>query len=342
MSVSPETLRVQGIRDKPPVIVAQMTGIDNAVTRLAKIPIAGRLRDDYGLKSAGFEFQVDDESNWRPRQFRVPPVSGATEFDLRRSDSEAYELFDVQVLELTEGQRLTLSLVASDSNQFPGPGMTRSDPMLFRIVSIEELLSLLYTREIGLRGRFEEIIAQLEELNNDLQFHQDVARRIDTAGSNPVKEEDWLSLTTCATRSGNGLRRQANELNAIVEGFDEIVNQLINNAVPPQQLAENMRSTIVTPLSEIAGERIPLADRAVGEFRVAAQQRGMTEQLVRQSSSEVTQIITSMKAILENVRDMAEFHEALRDLKAIFDEQQQNLERTRKLQKNELFDDILK
>jgi predicted translin family RNA/ssDNA-binding protein len=103
-----------------------------------------------------------------------------------------------------------------------------------------------------------------------------------------------------------------------------------------------MRSTIVTPLSEIAGERIPLADRAVGEFRVAAQQRGMTEQLVRQSSSEVTQIITSMKAILENVRDMAEFHEALRDLKAIFDEQQQNLERTRKLQKNELFDDILK
>jgi hypothetical protein len=39
---------------------------------------------------------------------------------------------------------------------------------------------------------------------------------------------------------------------------------------------------------------------------------------------------------------MAEFHEALRDLKAIFDEQQQNLERTRKLQKNELFDDILK
>jgi len=340
MSASPETLRVQGVADKPPVVVAQMTGIDNAITRLAKIPVAGRIRDDYGLRSGGFEFMVDDESTWRPRPFRTPPSPGITDFDLRRSETEPFETFDVQVLELSEGQTLTLSVVASDANVFPSPGVTRSQPLLFRIVSIEELLSLLYTREIALRGRFEEVIAQLEELNGDLQFHQEVAKRVDAAGA-AAAPEDRASLNTCATRSGNNLRRQTNELNAIVEGFEEVVRQLINNAVPPQQLAENMRSTIVDPLRAVSGEMMTSADRTVSAFRVAAQERQRTETLVSQSSAEITQVISALKVILENVRDMAEFHEALRDLKAILDEQRKNLEQTKKLQKNQLIDDIL-
>lgn len=136
MSASPETLRVQGIADKPPAIVAQMTGIDTAVTRLAQIPIAGRIRDDYGLISAGFEFLVDDESNWRPRPFRVAPIEGTTEFGLGRSETEAFEVFDLRPMELSEGQTLTLSILAADSNQFPAPGVTRSEPMIFRVVSI--------------------------------------------------------------------------------------------------------------------------------------------------------------------------------------------------------------
>ncbi len=340
MSASPETLRVQGVEDKPPVVVTQMTGVDNAITRLAKIPIAGRIRDDYGLKSGGFEFLVDDESTWRPRPFRSPPASDSTDFDLQRSATEPFETFDVQVLELSEGQTLTLSVVASDANVYPASGVTRSQPMLFRIVSIEELLSLLYTREIALRGRFEEVIAQLEELNGDLQFHQEAAKRVDAAGA-AAAPEDRASLNTCATRSGNNLRRQTNELNAIVEGFEEVVRQLINNAVPPQQLAENMRSTIVDPLRAVSGEMMTSADRTVSAFRVAAQERQRTETLVAQSSAEVTQVIRALKVILENVRDMAEFHEALRDLKAILDEQQKNLEQTKKLQKNQLIDDIL-
>jgi hypothetical protein len=87
---------------------------------------------------------------------------------------------------------------------------------------------------------------------------------------------------------------------------------------------------------------MPSADRTVGAFRVAAQDGQKLEELVRLSRTEVSNVVASLKLILENVRDMAEFHEALRDLKAILDEQQKNLEQTRKLQKNQLIDDILK
>ena len=185
------------------------------------------------------------------------------------------------------------------------------------------------------------MIKQLEEVNSDLEFHLEVAKRADADGDRTT-QEDRVSLNTSATRSGNNLRRQTNELNAIVEGFEEVVRQLINNAVPPQQLAENMRSTIVNPLKAVVNDRMPIADHAVSEFRVAAQDGRPAESLVAASRVEVGQVVASLKVILENVRDMAEFHEALRDLKAILDEQQKNLDQTKKLQKNQLIDDILK
>jgi len=339
ISASPETLRVQGIPDAPPVIVAQMKGVGNAVTRLARVPVAGRIRDDYGLGSAGFEFLVDDGSTWRPRPFRRVPQTGVTEFDLQRSDDEPFEVFDLQPLELSEGQTLTLSVIASDRNQLPGPAQTRSEPLLFRIVSNEELLSLLYTREIALRNRFEEVIAQLEEVRDDLQFHSDVARRVDAAGST-ASVEDRASLNTSATRSGNNLRRQTNELNSIVEGFDEIVQQLENNAIPPQQQAEDMRAMIVRPLRDVAGDKMTITDRAVSAFRVAAIESQPSEMLVNRSSEKVSEVIASLKVILENVRDMAEFHELLKEGKAINDKLEELMQKMKDLQKQELLDKL--
>ncbi len=338
MSASPETLRVQGIPDGPPVIVAQMEGVGNAVTRLARIPVAGRIRDDYGLKSAGFEFLIDDESTWRPRLFRQVPGINATDFDLQRNDDEPFELFDLQPLELSDGQTLTLSVVASDDNQLPAPAVTRSEPMLFRIVSNEELLSLLYTREISLRNRFEEVIAQLEEVRDDLQFHSDVARRVDAAAA-AATAEDRASLNTSATRSGNNLRRQTNELNSIVEGFEEIAEQLENNAIP-QQPWKVMRELIVAPLQQVTEEMIPTADRAVSAFRVAAMDSQPAESLVNSSSQKVSDVIASLKLILENVRDMAEFHELLKEGKAIEDKLEELMQNMKDLQKRELLEKL--
>ncbi len=339
MSASPETLRVQGIPDAPPIVVAQMKGVGNAVTRMARIPVAGRIRDDYGLRSAGFEFLVDDESTWRPRPFRQVVPSNATDYDLQRSEDEPFEIFDLQPLELSEGQTLTLAVVAADDNRLPTSSLTRSEPLLFRIVSNEELLSLLYTREIALRNRFEEVIAQLEEVRDDLHFHSDVARRVDAAGA-AASVEDRASLNTSSTRGGNNLRRQTNELNSIVEGFEEIVQQLENNAIPPQQQAEDMRALIVRPLQNVSSEMMPTADRAVSAFRVAAMESQPTEMLVNRSSEKVSDVITSLKLILENVRDMAEFHELLKEGKAINDKLEELMQKMKDLQKRELLEKL--
>lgn len=338
MSVNPETLRVRGIDDRPPVVTTRGVGIDSAITRMARIPIAGRITDDYGLVASGFQFLVDDETNWRPRPFRVPSPVRVTEFDLQRTDSEPYEIFEVLPLELTEGQTLTLAVASSDGNTLTGPGFTRGEPIVFRIVSNEELLSLLYTREITLRRRFEEVINQLVQVRDDLNFHREPARRLDLGEASGMRPEDKIGVTTCATRSGNSLRRQANELNSIAEGFDEIVRQLINNAIPPQTLADNMRDQILLPILDITAQPMTDADRVLSEFRVAALAGDKTETLIKTSAEHVGRLLVRLNVILERVRDMAEFHEALRDLKAILEEQQRLLEETRSLQKRNLID----
>lgn len=332
ISSSPESLRIRGIEDKAPVIAVRTVGVSNSITRRAIIPIEGTIQDDYRVTSAGFRFLVDDATDWRPRNFRNDFQAGLS-YSLDGNRGPASEHFDVQSLELTDGQTLALTVVANDGCTVPGPNQAQAEPIVFRIVSNEELLSLLYTRELTLRRRFEEVIANLETVRNDLTFHQEVAKRIEAAATaKDIKPEDRAGLSNCASHSGDVLRRQNNELQAIVKGFDEVVQELINNAIPPQQLAETMRSTIVMPMKAVTDDALVIADRSVSRFRVAATNGKPASQLAKTASEDVTRVVNELKVILESVRDMAEFHEALSDLKSILEEQQRILDETKREQ----------
>lgn len=322
MSTSQESVRIRGIADKAPVIATRTKGVSNSITRRAIIPMIGTIQDDYGLQSGEFQFLVDDESQWRPRPFRLPFIPDVTEFELGARDDMKPERFDVQPLELTEGQTLSVAVVATDYCTVPDNNISRAEPVVFRIVSNEELLSVLYSREVNLRRQFEEVIQKLEQVRDDLQFHQAVADRIEAAAESSVTSEDRVGLSECARRSGDTLRRQNNDLKSIVASFDEIVEQLINNSIPPQQLAENMRSNIVVPMTAASETLVVKADRSISAFRVAASSGKTASKLLSTSVTDISAVIAELRRILENVRDMAEFHEVLGDLNDILEEQQ--------------------
>lgn len=343
MSGRPLLFRIQGIDDRAPVIDVRAEGIDSAITRRAVIPFSGSIRDDYGLRSAGFEFVVDSATEWRPRPFSTTLPKDTTEFKLGKDGASPAadrqpELFQVQPLDLSEGQTLSIALTATDGCEIGDPNMTRSDPGIFRIVSDDELLSLLYTREINLRRRFEASLRELEQVRDDLAFHEQVARRIETSGDQ-ARPEDHSGLTTCATQGGNTLRRQVNELKSILQGFQGIIRQLINNAVPLAQ-SDTMQKNIVRPLQAAIDQDVPKADRALGRFRVAAVSQEPAVALVAESEQQVGQLITRLRQILEHVRNMAEFHEALSDLRAVQEEQKRIQQDTRKLYRQQLIDGI--
>ena len=85
---------------------------------------------------------------------------------------------------------------------------------------------------------------------------------------------------------------------------------------------------------------MPLADRAVSAFRVAAMDSRPSETLVIQSGEQVSEIIAALKLILENVRDMAEFHELLKEGKAISDKLEELMQEMKDLQKRELLEKL--
>ena len=323
ISMSAETIRLRGIPDRPPVIATRTTGVSNSITRRAIIPMIGTIQDDYGLESAVFQFNVDDESTWRVREFRQTLSPGVTEFALETNESGRQERFDVQPLELTEGQTLSLAVVATDGCTELTAQTSRAEPVVFRIVSNEELLSLLYTRELNMRKRFEQVIARLEQIQTDLEFHQDVTTRIEAGSNQKTAAQDRVSLTDCARRSGDSLRSQSNELESIASGFGEVIEQLINNQIPPRLLAENMQKNIVDPMNSALTSELVQTDRSISRFRVAASNGQDCSGLVANSRTAVSGVIVKLNQILENVRDMAEFHEVLADLNGIIKDMQE-------------------
>ncbi|MCR9198713.1 MAG: hypothetical protein NXI04_08725 [Planctomycetaceae bacterium] len=322
ISLSPQTVRIRGVADKPPVIATRSVGVANAITRRAVIPFAGSIQDDYGVAKARFEFIVDDGTTWRVREFQTPLVSGAIEYELLSDEAGRPERFDVLPLELSEGQTLSISVTATDACTEPAPQTSRAEPVVFRVVSNEELLSLLYTRELNMRRRFEEVIRRLEQIRDDVQFHEAAAARLASGEAADTVSQDRIALTDCARRSGDSLRVQSNELASIRVGFEEVIEQLINNQIPPKQLASDMRNRIVTPLQKILDVQMKDADNTVSEFRVAASRGEDCSGLVARSVTDIEAAIVGLRGILENVRDMAEFHEVLSDLNAILKDQE--------------------
>ena len=65
VSPTPTRFTINGIVDQPPIVETKLKGIGTSITRKARIPISGTVIDDYGVASVGFEFKVDDATEWQ-------------------------------------------------------------------------------------------------------------------------------------------------------------------------------------------------------------------------------------------------------------------------------------
>ncbi|MFK7822202.1 MAG: hypothetical protein AB8G99_26135 [Planctomycetaceae bacterium] len=339
VSAEPIVLRIMSIADEPPSVECERQGVGDAITRIANVPISGMITDDYGIANARFEFKVDAGEEWRPRRFRSRAVDRPMEFQLGADEGRSVERFNVRVLSLDEGQKLTLTVYAEDANDTNGPNIGRSQKFEFRIVSNEELLSLLYGREINLRRRFEEVISQVQGVRDDLVKHRDRFRRLPNVDQ---AEADLINtaVASCASRSLNTVRKNGNETRSIEVAFADIVDELINNAIPPQSLAEEMRRSIVRPLNVINVDDFPTVDTALGSFKLATERETVRTDQIDASIAAVDQTLAHMKILLDEIKDLAELHEIVKDLKQLIDAQREIYDKTKALQKKKLIEKL--
>lgn len=351
LTAEPSRIQIGGVVDESPVVETSLRGIGTSITRKASIPVLGRLVDDYGLASARFKFKIDEteDSNTRPFENALTTDkagSGPREFALDRDGDEEFERFDVLPLDLSLGQKLVLSVVATDEDNLNGPHSSRGERYAFKVVSNEELQSVLYQRELNLRALFERIITETKQTQQDLLLHRsrlDAKKRLladkeesETADTAKRIREIEITVTACAERSLHAVRKNANETASVELSFRDIREELVNNGLHTPQTLERIDDRIVKPLGLINANDFPAVDEALGVFRLTNERRNAATEAIDHSVDMLRGMITRMERVLAEMEKLKEFQKAVEELKLILEQQRGLLERTKKERKRKL------
>lgn len=327
---SPEPIRLNlnSQIDQPPVIDVELKGISSSITRQARIPVAGWIRDEYGVRTVRFDYSIDNETEWKSQELVSPPTEIVREFELARSPTQRYERFDVLPLDLSIKQRLSLTIYAADGDTLYGPNEQRSQKFVFTVVPVEELLSLLYARELNLRKRFEQTLSELKDLQKDLILHRGRAESMESE-TGDVRQQTQSALLACGERSLHAIRKAATEVQAVEASFQEIREELVNNAAETPQNMERLENKIIAPMTRANAEAFPAVDVAIGLFSLANQQGRNPASAIAQSEEELSRLITTLERVLLEMRKLETFHEALELLKSIIGAQDEISEKTK-------------
>ena len=338
-STAPAKFTINGIVDQPPLVTTELKGIGSSITRKARIPIAGMLTDDYGVVSARFDYKVDDAETWSPREFQTSPPRSLREFALRRAEEEPFERFDVLPLDLSIKQRLTLAVSALDGCNVGEAHRALGQKYVFNIVSEEELLSMLYVREINIRKRFEQIITEMKQTREVLgkaRGQADEAATLKKVGAKPDDEKLAtlaLGLSSAADRSLQAVRKNSVETAGVETSFADIREELVNNAADTPLLLERLDGKILGPLRRINTKDFPNADSSLGLFKLALEKNTDPTGSMDEATDTLDSMIEKMELILTEMRELAKFHEVVEQLKANNKAQQDLLEETKRKRK---------
>jgi hypothetical protein len=349
----PFRLAVSSVPDQPPEVNVQLRGIGTAVTPQARIPLIGRLLDDYALVDAWFEYEIDAAKAER-RPLRTQPEGMA---NLRMT--EAFDLAEAEPgasrpkLELKAGQKLTLSVRARDAYDLGDePHIGGSPRFQLDVVTPSELRALLEKRELGLRQRFQAIhdkmVGVVELLERiDLAAHASAAQD-DAAADAAAAPTGDETLTPERRRERDlarisGSRQSATQLafetTGVAEGFDDILAELVNNRVDTEELTERLSQGIAEPLKAIGGEMLPRFEKRLGalQTRMAAESPESAESLAR-SRADAEEIADAMKAVLDRMLELESYNELVELLRGIVADQDALREDTLRRQRDRVRD----
>ena len=202
--------------------------------------------------------------------------------------------------------------------------------------------------ELNLRRRFEQIIEESKGTQRDLIRHRarvDDRSKIVSSGANNDEAKQKLialnnAIVACAEQSLHAVRKNANETASLELAFRDIREELVNNGLHTPQTLERLDDRIVKPLNAINSKDYPLVDEALGLYRFANNKGNDPSPAIDASVQALGVLIANMERILGEMRKLETFQEALEQLKAIIEQQEQLTEKTKKEQKKKLLEGL--
>ena len=315
--------------DGPPQFAARLRGISSAVTPQARLPVEGKVTDDYGIDEIWFEYAVDDDPPGKKSV--ASPRGSVTEVELNHT-LEAGEL------DLAPGEKLLVTMRAADRYDLgERPNRGASDRWVLDVVTPEQLRTMLEAREIVLRQRFETIVEDVRETRDSLQ-------RMDfgsSSGADETQDEDSparrLALRTLRVqRALQSSQKDAHETQAVARAFDDIREELINNRIYTEELRIRIEDRVVTPLGRIVNQMFPELDRRLDELESAIDDSVAGPENRNRAVAQVDLVLQSMRQVLERMVELEDFNEAVELLRSIIRSQKELRERTEQRKKDKL------
>lgn len=349
VSTDPALLTLNGIADEAPIVETRRSGVDSSVTRMAEIPLVGRIRDDYGVASARFDYQIDGGAEWQSRPLAAGPA-GQKDFVLGEALPDRRERFALLPLELKVDQQLTLTIAAEDGDNLNGPHSSRGEVFTFTIVTPEELLTQLYDKELNLRLRFEQIRREVQGVRDDLALHlqqQEERVRLATESASAERERRadeirrlGLAIAASAERSLQAVGKTSSESRAVEAAFAEIREEMVNNRVDSSLKLERIDRRILEPLRAINEDSYPALHRQLGLFGLANANSADPSSAISSSMVAAESLIARMDAVLANMREREGFDEMIKTLQDIHKRLRTNRDRTQREIERQLFENL--
>lgn len=345
---TPVQLSLAAVVDEPPQVQARLEGIGSAITPQARLPLAGEVKDDYGISRAWIEYVVD-ENDPSERPFADKPAE--------RSELTVAETFEAGELGLKPGQKLLLGAKAADNRRLPEtladhqPNVASGERFLLDIVTPEQLRAMLESRELNLRQRFEtilqevtdsrELLTELETLaaapaetatEGDKQSEGDKqteGAEPEDEGAEPDSPERRISRNRLRVqRARQNSQKNAEETRGVAVAFDGIRAELINNRVDTEELRIRLKDQIAEPLKRLVDARFVELEQ-----RLTALEKGIADpswgDMQQAALTEFDAILIEMQQVRDKMLEMESFNEAIELLREIIAAQQDLSEKTK-------------
>ena len=333
------------VLDEPPELNVELTGIGSSITPQAKLPVSATALDDYGVTDLTISVTptgTEAKDNEEPGS--ADPKSAATSPALNRNGEatanlDLKELVDNGTLaELAPGTAVNLIGEATDGYNLADEHITRSEVYRLEVVTPEQLLALLERRELGLRTRLEQSIAEMTTLRGTL----DLLRRTgfdlpDDATQEAVTRA--LQVRRLRTQqSGLQANKISEELLGIALSLDDILLEMANNRVDSIDRSERIASGVRDPIKATVNGSLATLRKQITAVEVAVADAEQGVKLTAEAVGTAEDVILQLNAILEKMLDLETYNEVLDLVRQLMDDQSQLTDDTKKERKKQVLD----
>ncbi|MEZ6070964.1 MAG: hypothetical protein R3C10_11990 [Pirellulales bacterium] len=321
--------------DAPPRVKVRPHGVGTAITSMALIPLRGTIEDDHRLTAARIGYRIDSE------EWRNQPLGAAQLDDVL---TEVDEQFDVATLHLDPGKQLTLQVEAEDNRAIgDGPQSAASEPVRFEIVTRDDLMAMLESRELNLRRRLQALIDDVGRVRDSLAaLETDVAapsaspQTKTTADANETFDAASLAGIRLH-RAQQDSRKNAEETLGIANSIEAIREELIHNRVDSEETKERLTAGVANPLNHIARESFATLDVQYQQLQTDLEKHGEIG-APRPALAQIDTIQREMRAVLARMLEMETFNELVDTLRELIETQDDVQTATQQLRRRSVLD----